>query len=32
MNVLRLPTCQIPLGLDSEGLPVGIQVNDSFLY
>ncbi|KAK0083794.1 hypothetical protein PV325_008224 [Microctonus aethiopoides] len=26
MNVLRLPTCQIPLGLDSEGLPVGIQV------
>ncbi|XP_018373287.1 PREDICTED: fatty-acid amide hydrolase 2 isoform X1 [Trachymyrmex cornetzi] len=25
-NVLRFPTCQVPLGLDKQGLPVGIQV------
>ncbi|XP_063990511.1 fatty-acid amide hydrolase 2 [Diachasmimorpha longicaudata] len=25
-NVLRLPTCQVPLGLDSEGLPIGVQI------
>ncbi|XP_057332323.1 fatty-acid amide hydrolase 2-like [Microplitis mediator] len=25
-NVLKLPTCQIPLGLGEDGLPVGIQV------
>ncbi|XP_012527396.1 fatty-acid amide hydrolase 2 [Monomorium pharaonis] len=25
-NALRFPTCQVPLGLDEEGLPVGIQV------
>ncbi|CAL1678283.1 unnamed protein product [Lasius platythorax] len=25
-NVLRFPVCQVPLGLDKEGLPVGIQV------
>lgn len=25
-NVLRLPVCQVPLGLDEQGLPVGIQV------
>lgn len=25
-NVLRFPVCQVPLGLDYEGLPVGIQV------
>ncbi|KAF7993866.1 hypothetical protein HCN44_011135 [Aphidius gifuensis] len=25
-NALRLPVCQVPLGLDSEGLPVGVQV------
>lgn len=25
-NVLRFPTCQVPLGLDEQGLPVGIQV------
>lgn len=25
-NVLRLPTCQVPLGLDENGLPLGIQV------
>ncbi|XP_043278396.1 fatty-acid amide hydrolase 2-like isoform X2 [Venturia canescens] len=25
-NVLRLPVCQVPLGLDSQGLPVGVQV------
>ncbi|KZC11579.1 Fatty-acid amide hydrolase 2, partial [Dufourea novaeangliae] len=25
-NVLRLPTCQVPLGLDKNGLPVGLQV------
>lgn len=26
MNVLQLPATQVPLGLDSEGLPLGIQV------
>ncbi|XP_066588942.1 fatty-acid amide hydrolase 2-B-like [Prorops nasuta] len=25
-NVLRIPCCQVPLGLDENGLPVGIQV------
>ncbi|KAL0129365.1 hypothetical protein PUN28_004218 [Cardiocondyla obscurior] len=25
-NALRFPTCQVPLGLDKQGLPVGIQV------
>ncbi|KAL6424911.1 hypothetical protein ACFW04_010053 [Cataglyphis niger] len=25
-NVLRFPSCQVPLGLDEQGLPVGIQV------
>lgn len=25
-NVLKFPVCQVPLGLDREGLPVGIQV------
>ncbi|XP_029173293.1 fatty-acid amide hydrolase 2-like [Nylanderia fulva] len=25
-NVLRFPVCQVPLGLDENGLPVGIQV------
>ncbi|XP_072763193.1 fatty-acid amide hydrolase 2-like [Anoplolepis gracilipes] len=25
-NVLRFPVCQVPLGLDEQGLPVGIQV------
>lgn len=25
-NILRLPTCQVPLGLDKSGLPVGLQV------
>ncbi|XP_031833199.1 fatty-acid amide hydrolase 2 [Nomia melanderi] len=25
-NVLRLPTCQVPLGLDKNGLPLGVQV------
>ncbi|XP_078037813.1 fatty-acid amide hydrolase 2 [Augochlora pura] len=25
-NVLRLPTCQVPLGLSKDGLPVGVQV------
>ncbi|KAH0554864.1 fatty-acid amide hydrolase 2-like [Cotesia glomerata] len=25
-NVLKLPTCQIPLGLGDDGLPVGVQV------
>nr|XP_033337006.1 fatty-acid amide hydrolase 2-like [Megalopta genalis] len=25
-NILRLPTCQVPLGLDKDGLPVGVQV------
>ncbi|XP_076655334.1 fatty-acid amide hydrolase 2 [Halictus rubicundus] len=25
-NVLRLPTCQVPLGLDKSGLPLGLQV------
>ncbi|EZA54716.1 hypothetical protein DMN91_006814 [Ooceraea biroi] len=25
-NVLRFPTCQVPLGLDEQGVPVGIQV------
>lgn len=25
-NALRLPVCQVPMGLDSNGLPVGIQV------
>lgn len=25
-NVLRFPVCQVPLGLDEDGLPVGIQV------
>ncbi|KAK2585700.1 hypothetical protein KPH14_010313 [Odynerus spinipes] len=25
-NVVRFPVCQVPLGLDYEGLPVGIQV------
>ncbi|XP_011305205.1 fatty-acid amide hydrolase 2 isoform X2 [Fopius arisanus] len=25
-NVLRLPTCQVPMGLDSEGMPVGVQI------
>lgn len=25
-NVLRFPTCQVPMGLDEQGLPVGIQV------
>ncbi|XP_012273208.1 fatty-acid amide hydrolase 2 isoform X2 [Orussus abietinus] len=28
-NVLRLPTCQVPLGLDEQGLPVGVQVVSS---
>ncbi|XP_071649227.1 fatty-acid amide hydrolase 2 [Temnothorax longispinosus] len=26
LNALRFPTCQVPLGLDEQGLPVGIQV------
>ncbi|XP_076664700.1 fatty-acid amide hydrolase 2 isoform X1 [Andrena cerasifolii] len=25
-NVLRFPVCQVPLGLDKNGLPVGVQV------
>ncbi|XP_011143305.1 fatty-acid amide hydrolase 2 [Harpegnathos saltator] len=25
-NVLRFPVCQVPMGLDENGLPVGIQV------
>ena len=25
-NVMELPATQVPLGLDSEGLPMGIQV------
>ena len=25
-NALRLPVCQVPMGLDSNGLPIGIQV------
>ncbi|XP_015603968.1 fatty-acid amide hydrolase 2 isoform X2 [Cephus cinctus] len=25
-NVLRLPVCQVPMGLDENGLPVGLQV------
>ncbi|XP_012268301.2 fatty-acid amide hydrolase 2-like [Athalia rosae] len=25
-NALNLPTCQVPLGLDKNGLPIGIQV------
>jgi len=25
-NVLRFPCCQVPLGLDEGGMPVGIQV------
>ncbi|CAL7951028.1 unnamed protein product [Xylocopa violacea] len=25
-NVLKFPVCQVPLGLDKDGLPVGIQV------
>lgn len=25
-NALRLPVCQVPLGLDKQGLPIGIQV------
>ena len=25
-NVLELPVTQVPLGLDSEGLPLGVQV------
>lgn len=25
-NALKLPVCQVPMGLDSDGLPVGIQV------
>ncbi|XP_031786537.1 fatty-acid amide hydrolase 2 isoform X2 [Nasonia vitripennis] len=25
-NVLKLPVCQVPMGLDDSGLPVGVQV------
>ncbi|KAG7189062.1 hypothetical protein KM043_008643 [Ampulex compressa] len=25
-NVLKFPACQVPLGLDDQGLPVGVQV------
>lgn len=25
-NIAKLPTCQVPLGLDKSGLPVGLQV------
>lgn len=25
-NVLKVPVCQVPMGLDENGLPVGVQV------
>ncbi|XP_011634730.1 fatty-acid amide hydrolase 2, partial [Pogonomyrmex barbatus] len=31
-NVLRFPTCQVPLGLSEQGLPIGIQVLDCYIW
>lgn len=25
-NVLKFPVCQVPLGIDKNGLPIGVQV------
>lgn len=25
-NVLKVPVCQVPMGLDQNGLPIGVQV------
>lgn len=30
-NVLKFPVCQVPLGLDEQGLPVGIQVSYAYI-
>lgn len=30
-NVMGFPACHVPMGLNSEGLPIGFQVNTIFI-
>lgn len=31
-NTLEMPATHVPLGLNKDGLPIGVQVNTSFIF